>query len=131
MYNTTLLLLLLLLQAQPSPRLTMARLLNVELPIASLCSVAIGLSIAYLAGLCLYRLVLHPLARFPGPKLAALSNLYEFYHDVFLQGNFTSHIQELHEKYGACLFTLCPQSRCLSLRVRGRGNKSVFRRPSC
>jgi hypothetical protein len=54
----------------------------------------------YLAALCIYRLFLHPLAKYPGPKLAALSNWYEFYYDVVQQGRFTFHIQELHKIYG-------------------------------
>ncbi|KMU83638.1 CND11p [Coccidioides immitis H538.4] len=41
-----------------------------------------------------------PLARFPGPRLAALTNWYEFYYDVILQGKFTEHIQDLHKQYG-------------------------------
>lgn len=56
--------------------------------------------IVYLASLYLYRLFFHPLAKFPGPKLAALSNWYEFYYDVLLQGKFTTHLQELHKQYG-------------------------------
>jgi hypothetical protein len=59
-----------------------------------------ALWIVYLLGLATYRLYLSPLARFPGPRLAALSNWYEFYYDVMLQGNFTFHIQDLHEQYG-------------------------------
>jgi len=55
----------------------------------------------YFVGLCVYRLYLSPLAAFPGPKLAALSNWYEFYYDVILQGSFTFHIRELHKQYGA------------------------------
>lgn len=54
----------------------------------------------YLLSLAIRRLVLSPLAKFPGPRLAALSNWYEFYYDVILQGKFTSHIQHLHKKYG-------------------------------
>ncbi|KAK3346444.1 cytochrome P450 family protein [Lasiosphaeria hispida] len=54
----------------------------------------------YLLSLATYRLVLSPLAKFPGPRLAALSNWYEFYYDVILQGKFTAHIQQLHKKYG-------------------------------
>jgi hypothetical protein len=54
----------------------------------------------YLASIYLYRLFFHPLAKYPGPKLAAISNWYEFYYDVIQHGSFTVHIQELHKKYG-------------------------------
>ena len=54
----------------------------------------------YVVLLYLYRLTLHPLAKFPGPKLAAISNWYEFYYDVMLHGKFTEHIQKLHKQYG-------------------------------
>ncbi|CZS92511.1 hypothetical protein WAI453_006722 [Rhynchosporium graminicola] len=54
----------------------------------------------YVLALAFGRLVLDPLAGFPGPKLAALTNWYEFYYDVVLQGKFTFKIQELHRKYG-------------------------------
>jgi hypothetical protein len=56
--------------------------------------------ILYLVGLGIYRLYFSSLAAYPGPKLAALSNWYEFYWDVIQQGQFTSHIQKLHLKYG-------------------------------
>jgi hypothetical protein len=54
----------------------------------------------YLIGLAIYRLYLSPLAKFPGPKLAALSKWYEFYYEVVLKGQFTFRIQEMHKKYG-------------------------------
>jgi hypothetical protein len=57
--------------------------------------------VSYLTALYLYRVFFHPLAKYPGPKLAAASNWYEFYYDVYRQGDFTRHIQELHKKYGA------------------------------
>lgn len=64
----------------------------------------LGASIAlfslYLAFLVTQRLLLSPLAKFPGPRLAALTNWYEFYYDVIQQGKFTAHIQELHRIYG-------------------------------
>jgi hypothetical protein len=56
--------------------------------------------LSYLAWLAISRLLLSPIARFPGPKFAALSNWYEFYYDVIRQGKFTSHIQQLHKIYG-------------------------------
>jgi hypothetical protein len=64
---------------------------------------AVGLILCFpfhMAALCIYRLFLHPLAKYPGPKLAALSNWYELYYDVVQQGKFTFHIQELHKIYG-------------------------------
>ena len=51
-------------------------------------------------GLSLYRLFFSPLAGFPGPKLAALTQWYEFYWNVVKQGQFTFHLQDLHDKYG-------------------------------
>jgi hypothetical protein len=60
----------------------------------------------YLVGLATYRLYFHPIARFPGPKLAALSRWYKFYYDVVCRGQLTFHIHALHQKYG--LYPLSP-----------------------
>ncbi|KAF2027534.1 cytochrome P450 [Setomelanomma holmii] len=43
---------------------------------------------------------LHPLSRFPGPKLAAATYLPEFYHDVVRFGCYTKEIRKMHERYG-------------------------------
>ncbi|KAF2670084.1 cytochrome P450 [Microthyrium microscopicum] len=56
--------------------------------------------LVYILGLYAYRFFFHPLSKFPGPKLAALSHWYEFYYDVLQHGQFTEHIQELHKLYG-------------------------------
>lgn len=64
-----------------------------------------ALLILYLVGLGIYRLYFSPLAAYPGPKLAALSNWYEFYWDVIQQGQFTSHVQKLHLQYGKFLLS--------------------------
>ncbi|KAE8548914.1 hypothetical protein EYB25_009297 [Talaromyces marneffei] len=66
----------------------------------SLVATALTIVVGYLSYIVVARLLLSPLARFPGPKLAALSNWYEFYFDVLQQGQFTAHIQKLHDKYG-------------------------------
>ncbi|EGE00701.1 hypothetical protein TESG_07995 [Trichophyton tonsurans CBS 112818] len=54
----------------------------------------------YLISLAVYRLFLHPLAGYPGPKIAALSVWYEFFHDGIRKGRYTFEIQRMHEKYG-------------------------------
>jgi len=54
----------------------------------------------YLVSLAFYRLYLSPISNFPGPKLAALSKWYEFYYEVVKKGQFSFHIQKLHQKYG-------------------------------
>jgi len=59
------------------------------------------------AGLSIYRLFFSPLAGFPGPKLAALTQWYEFYWNVIKPGQFTFHLQDLHDKYGIFDFLSC------------------------
>ncbi|KAK0507631.1 hypothetical protein JMJ35_010154 [Cladonia borealis] len=48
----------------------------------------------------LYRLFFHPLAKIPGPRLAALTSCYEFYYDVIQPGRYIWKIKSLHEQYG-------------------------------
>lgn len=47
-----------------------------------------------------YRLYLHPLSHFPGPKLAIATYWYEFYYDVIKRGRYTWKLKELHAQYG-------------------------------
>jgi hypothetical protein len=58
------------------------------------------LLIGYVVVLSCYRLVFSPLAKFPGPKLAASTLWYEFYYDVVKRGQYTFKIRDLHEQYG-------------------------------
>jgi hypothetical protein len=59
-----------------------------------------GLLPLYIIYLCIYRLYLSPLSSIPGPRLAALSWVYEFYYDIVLGGQYTRQIISLHERYG-------------------------------
>lgn len=47
-----------------------------------------------------YQLHFHPLSSFPGPKLAALTTLYEGYYDIVKEGRFTFELGRLHDEYG-------------------------------
>ena len=57
----------------------------------------------YLVYVVVYRLFFHPLSRFPGPRLAAISRWYEAYYDVIQDGQYTFKIAELHKEYGKCM----------------------------
>jgi hypothetical protein len=65
--------------------------------------------------LAIYRLFLHPLAKVPGPKLAAFTSWHEFYYDC-IKGGGGQHafkMREMHDTYGMniCLWrrrgTIC------------------------
>lgn len=60
----------------------------------------VATAITYYATLAFYRLYLHRLARFPGPRLAAISTWYEGYYDIIQGGQYTFKIAQMHKQYG-------------------------------
>lgn len=54
----------------------------------------------YYVGLVIYRLYFHPLAGFPGPKLAAATGWYEFYFQFWLEGKYIFETERMVKKYG-------------------------------
>ncbi|KAJ5671881.1 cytochrome P450 [Penicillium longicatenatum] len=67
------------------------------------CSYLYGvilITFTYFVCLISYRIFLSPLAKFPGPTLAAVSGWYEAYFQLVKQGRFTWQIEYLHQKYG-------------------------------
>lgn len=58
--------------------------------------------------LAIYRLFFDPLAKFPGPKLAAITRYYEMYYDIVRNGQYGFQIAKMHEKYGMINPSLIP-----------------------
>lgn len=55
----------------------------------------------YFSSLAVYRLYLSPLAKFPGPKLAALTSWVEIYYEISGEGGkFCFEYAKWHEQYG-------------------------------
>lgn len=61
---------------------------------------AIAAAALYLTAKVIYRLYLHPLSRFPGPRLAAATYLYGAYYDVVQEAQFVFKLDALHDTYG-------------------------------
>lgn len=81
----------------------MESLLAGSLHLQSLAQVLLCVLTVYLiAGGC-YRLYFSPLAKFPGPRLAALTHWVEFYYDLVKGGRFQHQIGEWHQQYGKSL----------------------------
>ena len=59
-----------------------------------------GLLLIYAVGLVVYRLYFHPLSHIPGPPIAIATYLYEWYYDLYLSGQYTWRLKELHDQYG-------------------------------
>ncbi|KAL8786644.1 MAG: hypothetical protein Q9213_002673 [Squamulea squamosa] len=67
---------------------------------SSLLLVVFGVVSTYLVAGAFYRLYISPLAKFPGPKLAALTYWGEFYYDLIKGGRYQNRIAKMHEQYG-------------------------------
>jgi hypothetical protein len=57
-------------------------------------------SVAYLTVRTIYRLKVHPLAKFPGPRLAAITSMYAGSYDLPFASSFCKELPRLHDEYG-------------------------------
>ena len=55
---------------------------------------------AYFVARCLYNLYFHPLRKIPGPRIAAMTSLYDFWYDVVKGGTYLWEIGKMHDIYG-------------------------------
>ena len=76
---------------------------DVHLPSTSPKSLEIlsVVAVVWILGFSITRLYFHPLSKFPGPRIAAVTRWYEFYHDVLRDGNYVKYYPELHKKLGS------------------------------
>ena len=77
-------------------------LLRADVNVLRLAASLAVLTLLYLVGLSVYRLTFDPLAKFPGPKIAAMTHWYEFYYDWWCEGRYLFEIEKMHSKYGMC-----------------------------
>ena len=76
-------------------------------PASALSCVAAAIAISLLARI-VYRLTLHPLATFPGPKLAAVTSMYGAFYDLsFTSSSYVKELPALHAKYGQYTHASC------------------------
>lgn len=73
---------------------------NREDAAASLAGAVVICFTVYSVSLLVYRLLLSPLAGFPGSKIAAATHYYEFYYNWWCQGKYIFEIEKMHKKYG-------------------------------
>ncbi|KIM39662.1 hypothetical protein M413DRAFT_19768 [Hebeloma cylindrosporum] len=71
-------------------------MLSQGLPVA----VAATCLLAVITAQAFKRLYNHPLSKYPGPPLAALTLWYKAYYDIVKDGGWSEHIEQLHERYG-------------------------------
>lgn len=63
----------------------------------------------WVTAVAIYRLTFHPLAKIPGPKLAAITQLYQTYYSYHNnESRYYQKVEQLHKKYGKNPMFLTP-----------------------
>jgi cytochrome P450 len=76
--------------------------LQMEVGLPGVIALALATLAVYETCVVIYRIFFHPLRRFPGPKLAAATHLYEAYFNILKApgGQFMYQLSHLHDIYG-------------------------------
>ena len=77
-------------------------LLPFHIQLSSLSLAFAVIVVLYCLSRSIYNVWFHPLAGFPGPKLAAATRWYEGYFDIFVGsgGQYFRQIERMHQHYG-------------------------------
>lgn len=78
---------------------------------AAIVWLALGTTILFVITQCIYRRFFHPLAKFPGPVAASLTEFWKW--RSLMSGRNAFELQDLHEKYGAFTWPRMPIRRLL------------------
>ncbi|KAF5389775.1 hypothetical protein D9757_006013 [Collybiopsis confluens] len=73
---------------------------RLDLTIRTMFALVAPALLSYFTAVSLYRLYFHPLRKFPGPVLAALTAWYEGYFNLVLGGKFVVELERLHKLHG-------------------------------
>ncbi|OGE47656.1 hypothetical protein PENARI_c039G08849 [Penicillium arizonense] len=85
----------------------MVKLENSPLMLPIIFTISLGLVLFFTT---IYRLFFHPLRKFPGPRLAAITQWYQFYHDVILGGKYLSMIPGFEATYDSKIIRIGPNT---------------------
>jgi len=90
-----------LLSIQPFVHFTLNRKIAAACQLVTMIAFfLLGSLVAYILVTIIYRVHIHPLSKFPGPRLAALTGLYEVFLTTWGTGSFEEEINRMHEEYG-------------------------------
>ena len=64
---------------------------------------ALAAYVLFLVLRIIYRLTLHPLAKFPGPRLAGATSAYQAWYDLRPSTSYVKKFPDLHKQYGKCI----------------------------
>lgn len=88
-------------------------------------------ALIWICSVVIYRRHLHPLAKVPGPSLAAVTHLYAFFFNNVGGSRYYAQIEKLHRRYGMSISWLCKLFSLAEFLARTHCPHHARRDPSC